>query len=109
MPIVHRPPPTLVPVLHLRSASMGLKHRLGGVSGWRSRSHLVVCFDPERLDRRVVNTALWWWAKARGRTAGCGRICRIKALRSVVTTESVPVPGNDVVNKGACRFLRSDP
>lgn len=24
-------------------------------------------FDPERFDRRGVNTALWWWAKARGR------------------------------------------
>jgi hypothetical protein len=23
--------------------------------------------DPERFDRRAVNTALWWWAKARGR------------------------------------------
>ncbi|MCT0224747.1 plasmid pRiA4b ORF-3 family protein [Synechococcus sp. CS-1328] len=24
-------------------------------------------FDPERFDRKAVNTALWWWAKARGR------------------------------------------
>lgn len=24
-------------------------------------------FDPERFDRQGVNTALWWWAKARGR------------------------------------------
>ena len=24
-------------------------------------------FDPERFDRQAVNTALWWWAKARGR------------------------------------------
>ena len=22
---------------------------------------------PERFDRKAVNTALWWWAKARGR------------------------------------------
>ena len=26
-------------------------------------------FDPERFDRQAVNTALWWWAKARGRQA----------------------------------------
>ncbi|MDM7937980.1 MAG: plasmid pRiA4b ORF-3 family protein [Cyanobium sp. CZS 48M] len=24
-------------------------------------------FDPKRLDRKAVNIALWWWAKARGR------------------------------------------
>ena len=24
-------------------------------------------FDPERFDRNAVNTALWWWAEARGR------------------------------------------
>jgi hypothetical protein len=24
-------------------------------------------FDPERYDCRAVNTALWWWAEARGR------------------------------------------
>lgn len=23
--------------------------------------------EPERFDRKAVNTALWWWAKARGR------------------------------------------
>ena len=23
-------------------------------------------FDPERFDGRAVNTALWWWAEARG-------------------------------------------
>jgi hypothetical protein len=23
--------------------------------------------EPERFDRKAVNTAFWWWAKARGR------------------------------------------